>query len=139
MSCGCPWVSGLVDWFWGWFCSLLVTHCDITFECALPQLENNFCRAVESTPSITLYQGTVLCVHGELPRVKTAVTSSCQNPFSNLPACSIQLRHKGPSHFASSLHPEETTWQGLSKFCVTGAYGAFAANLAPCGNVVPRF
>jgi len=68
--------------------------------------------------------------------VKTAVTLSWQKPIPNLPICSIQLQHKGSSHFASSLHPEETIWQGLSKFCVARTYGAFAADLAPCGNVV---
>lgn len=35
--------------FWGWFCLVLVTHCDITFGCALPQLEKKDCRAVEGT------------------------------------------------------------------------------------------
>lgn len=79
----------------------------------------------------------LVCV--KLHGVKTAVTLSWQKPFPKLPICSIQLQHKGPSHFASSLHPEETIWQGFSKFCVTGAYGAFAANLAPCGNTVPSF
>lgn len=60
-----------------------------------------------------------------------------KNPFPNLPICSVQLQHKGPSHFTSSLHPEGTIWQGLSKFCMTGAYGAFAANLAPVVTLFP--
>lgn len=137
MSCECPWWVG---WFQGWFCSVLVTHCDVTFGCSLPQLENKLCRAVEGTRHLPIPGDCVLFVLGEPHRVKTAVTLSCQTPFADLPICSIQLWHKGPSHFAKqSLHPEETTWQGLSKFCVTGAYGAFAANLAPCGNIVPRF
>lgn len=63
-----------------------------------------------------------LFVHVKLQGVKIAFPLSWQKPFPNLPICSIQLQHKGPSHFTSSLHPEETIWQGLSKFCMTGAY-----------------
>lgn len=100
MSCECPWWVG---WFQGWFCSVLVTHCDVTFGCSLPQLENKLCRAVEGTRHLPILGDCVLFVLGEPHRVKTAVTLSCQTPFADLPICSIQLWHKGPSHFASRV------------------------------------
>lgn len=87
---------GWVGWFQGWFCSVLLTQCDITVECALPQLEN-LCRAVEGTPSITLYQGTVFYVCMEnFTGWKQQLPFPVKTPLLTLPSAAFSCDTKGP-------------------------------------------
>lgn len=90
-------LGGLVVLFPGWICSVLVTHCDITFGCTLPQLGNNLCRAVEGTPSIILYQETVfyLCTEN-FTGWKQQLPFPVKTPFLTFPSAAFNCDTKGP-------------------------------------------